>query len=98
LDGDAALQQALHDLGVSKVYHQSDIFKGNFADAPKWNAALEAKFAGGGQVFTKRDWDELLGDYAVQTYPVFCSYQQPKLTRLPQFKGRLRCPLNYLRR
>ena len=39
----------------------------NIRDTEMWNEALDAKFFGKGKLFTRADWDQLLGNYSAVT-------------------------------
>jgi hypothetical protein len=54
---------ALEQLGYSKVYHMKENFiKG---DSLLWVEAMKATYDKDGEPFTIKEWDHLLGDYAV---------------------------------
>lgn len=58
----AAMQVALNMLGIP-CYH-SLLFFSNIGDCKIWDEALDAKFLGKGNPFTRKDWDQLLGDHS----------------------------------
>lgn len=62
------MRSALRELGYRNVYHMTEIIH-NPPDAIMWKEAFEAKHFGKGKKFGKAEWDALLGDYEVGTYP-----------------------------
>ncbi|KAL8904377.1 MAG: hypothetical protein Q9207_003302 [Kuettlingeria erythrocarpa] len=66
--GTASMQLALNILGFP-CYHGITLIA-NLGDIEMWNAALDAKFFGTDDPFTREDWDLLLGNYgAVSDLP-----------------------------
>ena len=51
---------ALEQLGY-KCYHMASIIR-NPPDGPMWTEAAEAKWNNKGTKFTRKEWDQLLGD------------------------------------
>lgn len=56
------MQTALHQLGLHNCYHMSAVISNLPLDADLWTKALEAKYAGKGDKWTREDWDRLLGE------------------------------------
>ena len=56
------MQLALNILGYP-CYHGLTLIA-NIRDTEMWNEALDAKFFGKGELFTRADWDQLLGGYS----------------------------------
>lgn len=56
------MQLALNILGIP-CYHGLTLI-GNVRDTEMWNEALDAKYFGKGKLFTRTDWDRLLGNYS----------------------------------
>ena len=59
------MQEALNILGIP-CYHGFTLIL-NLRDSEMWNEALDAKFFGKGERFTRSEWDQLLGNYAAVT-------------------------------
>ena len=57
------MRVALAALGISRVHHMVDVFYDS-DDAQWFNRANDAKHFGKG-IFTKEDWDKLLGNCQV---------------------------------
>lgn len=60
----AAIKAALVELGYDGVYHMSSIWRDR-DHANLWIEALEIKYEGKAEPWTKENWDHLLGDYQV---------------------------------
>ena len=60
------MRQALLDLGYKDCYHYASLFNEDPRDAEMWVEAMEAKFEGKGNPFTRADWDQLLGHCMVR--------------------------------
>lgn len=59
--------EALHELGISDVYHATSFYKHNPRDCDMWVEAFEAKFGNsGGKPFGRAQWDRLLGHCMVR--------------------------------
>ncbi|PYH89013.1 hypothetical protein BO71DRAFT_435204 [Aspergillus ellipticus CBS 707.79] len=75
--GTSSLRQALLDLGYDDCYHFAACLSENPPDCRMWIEALEAKFEGQGDPFTRADWDQLLGHCrAVTDIPCAILYQE----------------------
>jgi len=59
----SATKAALEQLGYNDVYHMVTAMK-NPKDYDMWAEAFNAKFFGKGQMFGRKEWDQLLGDCA----------------------------------
>ncbi len=57
------MQLALQILGYP-CYHSGLNIVANVSDTEMWDKALDAKFFGKGELFTREDWDQLLGNYS----------------------------------
>lgn len=67
-----AMQAALETLGCNPTYH-GYVPLSKTDDCAKWTRAFEAKYHKRGPLFTREDWDDLLGDYqAVTDSPAIC--------------------------
>jgi hypothetical protein len=55
------MKAALEELGIREVYHMSSAMQ-NPKDCIMWQDALNAKFYNKGSKFTRKDWDQLLGN------------------------------------
>jgi hypothetical protein len=55
------MKAALEELGIREVYHMSFAMR-NPKDCIMWHEALNAKFHNKGSKFTRKDWDQLLGN------------------------------------
>lgn len=64
-----ALRQALLDLGFEDCYHMAAVFGENPRDGLMWIEAIKAKYEGEGKMYTKDDWDQLLGHCMVCISP-----------------------------
>ena len=58
------MRAALTELGIAPVYHMVEAIR-NPLDCDMWVPAYEAKYFGKGQPYTRKEWDQLLGDYEV---------------------------------
>ena len=63
------MRTAFAKLGYDKVYHMVSILQ-NPRDAIMWTEAADAKYFGKGKPYERADWDALLGDYNVGTFPI----------------------------
>lgn len=73
--GTQSIGEALQILGHQNVYHMTTVGPNNHHD--KWVAALEAKFEGKGNEFTKKEFDELLGSFDVASdFPSSIFYKE----------------------
>lgn len=59
------MQVALEELGYGPCYHMNHCFR-NPMECDMWKEALEAKFYNKGRKYTKKDWDQLLGQCQVR--------------------------------
>ncbi len=59
---------ALGQLGYPRAYHMVNIIR-NPRDSIMWREALDAKYNGKGEPFTREDWDCLLGEAQVHDHP-----------------------------
>jgi hypothetical protein len=50
-------------LGYPPIYHMREVYKNGHG--PNWIAALNAKFANTGTAFGRKDFDDVLRDFAV---------------------------------
>ena len=60
-----AMQQALIELGYTRVYHTRTVLTERPDDGYMWAELLERKFVKQ-EPIRKEEWDRLLGDYDVQ--------------------------------
>lgn len=58
----AAMRTAMKTLGYVDTYHMMNCSIENPPDALMWMDALQAKYDGEGEPFTRADWDQLLGN------------------------------------
>ena len=80
-----ALQYAFNVLGLT-CYHSIQFFS-NPQDCIAWNAAQDAKFLGKGQVFTRREWDALLGSFsAISADPPAIAFAEELVDLYPEAK------------
>ena len=65
------MQHALQILGI-KCYHAFELYD-NLDHCEPWDDAQDAKFFGKGPLYTREDWDKLLGEYGALTdVPAIC--------------------------
>lgn len=77
---------ALNILGYN-CYHSS-VFFSNIGDCDIWNAAMDAKYLGKGTLFTRTDWDQLLGSYsAVSADPPAVAFAEDLVAAYPEAKA-----------
>ncbi|KAI1777897.1 hypothetical protein F4818DRAFT_439216 [Hypoxylon cercidicola] len=66
--GTQSLADALERLGIGPVYHMREV--GKNGHQALWIEALDAKFEGRGEPFTREKFDQILGNYeALSDYP-----------------------------
>lgn len=58
--GTSSIRAALKQLGYNDVYHYFSVLAENPRDSDMWVDAFKAKFEGG-EIFDRKDWDQLLG-------------------------------------
>ena len=58
----------------------------NLRDTEMWNDALNAKYFGKGQRFTREDWDQLLGPYAAVTDLPAIAFPEDLIEAYPEAK------------
>ncbi|KAF6232581.1 hypothetical protein HO173_009249 [Letharia columbiana] len=70
--GTVTMQAALEILGCKPTYHgYTPLY--NIDECAKWICAFDAKYHNRGPLFTREDWDDLLGNYqAVTDSPAIC--------------------------
>ncbi|CAO1603122.1 hypothetical protein XANCAGTX0491_006715 [Xanthoria calcicola] len=69
--GTASMYSALNILGLP-CFHSFSLYS-RIQDCSMWSAALDAKFFNKGSKFTRKEWDQLLSDYAAVTdVPAVC--------------------------
>ena len=79
------MQRALNVIGYS-CYHSS-LFFTNINDCKMWDEALDAKFFGKGEEFTRAGWDQLLGEYsAVSADPPAIAFAEDLVRMYPEAK------------
>lgn len=79
------MQVALNILGL-KCYHSIEFFS-NISDCTAWNAAQDAKFFGKGAIFTRTQWDALLGTFgAVSADPPAVAFAAELMNAYPEAK------------
>ncbi|MCJ1288176.1 hypothetical protein MMC26_007531 [Xylographa opegraphella] len=59
--GTKSIKAGLEQIGFHHVYHMTSAMK-NPKDCDMWAQAFDAKFHGKGQMLTRKEWDQLLGD------------------------------------
>ncbi|MCJ1321788.1 hypothetical protein MMC15_007133 [Xylographa vitiligo] len=59
--GTKSIKAGLEQIGFNKVYHMTTAMK-NPKDCDMWTQAFNAKFHNKGQMLTRKEWDQLLGD------------------------------------
>ncbi|KAF2159491.1 hypothetical protein M409DRAFT_70947 [Zasmidium cellare ATCC 36951] len=64
--GTRSMAAALEILGYQHCAHGFDLMD-NPAYAVRWEQAVDAKYYGRGEAFTRKDWDELLGHCSATT-------------------------------
>ena len=70
--GTVSMQAALELLGCNPTYHGYTALY-QLDHLPAWTAAFEAKYHHNGNLFTRQQWDQLLGSYgAVTDSPCIC--------------------------
>ena len=80
-----ALQYVFNILGLT-CYHSIQFFS-NRRDCIAWNAAQDAKFLGKGHVFTRREWDALLGGFsAISADPPAVAFASELVDVYPEAK------------
>lgn len=79
------MQVALNILGLD-CYHSMEFFS-NISDCSAWNTALDAKFFGKGTMFTRSQWDALLGTFgAVSADPPAVAFADDLIATYPEAK------------
>ena len=78
------MQHALELLGFP-CYHGVTLMA-NLRDTEMWNAALDAKYFGIGQMFTRSDWDQLLGPYSAVTDLPAIAFAEDLIKAYPEAK------------
>lgn len=79
------MQAALEILGCKPAYHAYTVYN-NISHAHMWSAAFEAKYHNRGLVFTRHDWDKLLGHYgAITDTPAVC-FAEELINAYPEAK------------
>jgi hypothetical protein len=73
------MRTALEKLGYDGVYHMNSVMQ-NPPDSHMWIDFFKWKYFGQGKPFTRKDWDQLLGDTQVNSSPRSC-YAQTKQQR-----------------
>ncbi|KAJ6595783.1 hypothetical protein DFH09DRAFT_1135632 [Mycena vulgaris] len=58
----ASMKIALETLGYVRTNHGFDVDRSKPAELDMWNAAIRAKFYGGGTPYGREEWDRLLGN------------------------------------
>ncbi len=80
-----AIQVALDILGYN-CYHSSAFFT-NIRDTDMWNDAMDAKYFNRGSLFTRTEWDQLLGSYsAVSADPPAVAFAEDLVAAYPKAK------------
>jgi hypothetical protein len=62
-----ALADALIEVGISPIYHMREVGKNKHQAF--WIEALEAKYEGKGQPYGREQFDKILGDFEVRSFP-----------------------------
>ena len=79
------MQCALNILGI-ECYHSTQWFS-NISDTVAWNKAQDAKFFGKGPLFTRVQWDALLGTFgAISADPPAVAFAEELITTYPEAK------------
>lgn len=79
------MQVALNVLGL-RCYHSIEWFS-NISDCTAWNAAMDAKFFGQGALFSRDQWDALLGTFgAVSADPPAVAFAEDLILAYPEAK------------
>ncbi|KAI7350717.1 hypothetical protein KC354_g12698 [Hortaea werneckii] len=84
--GTTSLRQALVDLGFRDCYHYASVLQENPRDADLWIEALNAKFKGIGDPYTKPQWDALLGHCQAVTDTPCILFHEELLAAYPEAK------------
>jgi hypothetical protein len=82
--GTMSMQRAFHILGIP-CWHGAEQFLRRDT-WPGWQRALEAKFAGRGEPYTRADWDGLLGDFGAVTDVPAIAFADDLIAAYPEAK------------
>ncbi len=77
---------ALEKLGMH-TWHSLLFLSTNLGDVPMWNEALDAKFAGKGDKFTRNEWDQTLHEFgAVSSDTPAIAFAEDLIEAYPEAK------------